>query len=160
MKHRKTKFYIERFSNLSKAIKDFLAVKRKQIRGTPKTKKRINGKPIEKYDINISKSKDVEYSYQHIVYLIREVQTGKRRMEEEKRVLAEKKVKNNFIAEQQTDKKRKDKRSQKRKLIPESKRVDNQRERGIVQWITKFESGYRTEIIGTRFLIVLVYKNC
>ena len=78
MKHRKTKFYIERFSNLSKAIKDFLSVKRKQTRGTLKRKKRINGKPIEKYDINVSKSKDAEYSYQHTVYHIREMQTDKK----------------------------------------------------------------------------------
>lgn len=56
MKHRKKDSARNGFSNLPKAIKDFLFVKRKQIRGTPERKKRINGKPIEKRGICISET--------------------------------------------------------------------------------------------------------
>ncbi len=105
-------------------------MKRKQIRGTPKTKKRINGKPIEKYDINISKSKDAKYSYQPTVYLIREMQTDKKRIRKKKRKFLQKKVKqkqfhNKVQSNNKRIRKRKDKQSQKRKLVPKSKKVDN-----------------------------------
>ena len=56
LKHRKKDSARNGFSNLPKAIKDFLFVKRKQIRGTPKRKKRIEGKPIEKRGICISET--------------------------------------------------------------------------------------------------------
>ena len=80
-------------------------MKRKQIRGTPKTKKRINGKPVEKYDINILKSKDAKYSYQQIVYHIREMQTGKRKVRKKKRLFLQNETKpklkaDNFITKQ------------------------------------------------------------
>ena len=45
---------------------------------------------------------------------------------------------------------RKNEKTKKRNLIPKPEKL-TARERGIVQWITRFESGYRRKRIGTRF---------
>lgn len=40
----------------------------------------------------------------------------------------------------------------KRNLIPKPEKL-TAKERGIVQWIARFESGYRRKRIGTRFFV-------
>ena len=146
MKHRKKDSARNEFSNLPKAIKDFLFVKRKQIRGTPKRKKRIEGKPIEKRGICISETWwEVFVSQNSLSY---QRNAGRQtKIKKEKDVLAW------WINKQLNSKNKADKKewkNQKRNLIPKPEKL-TAKERGIVQWIARFESGYRRKRIGTRF---------
>ena len=146
MKHRKKDSARNGFSNLPKAIKDFLFVKRKQIRGTLKRKKRIEGKPIEKRGICISETWwEVFVSQNSLSY---QRNAGRQtKIKKEKDVLA------GWINKQLNSKNKADKKEwkkQKRNLIPKPEKL-TAKERGIVQWIARFESGYRRKRIGTRF---------
>ena len=146
MRHRKKDSARNGFSNLPKAIKDFLFVKRKQIRGTPKRKKRIEGKPIEKRGIYISEIWwEVFLSQNSLSY---QRNAGRQiKIKKEKDVLA-RWINKQLNSKSKADKKRR--KNQKRNLIPKPEKL-TAKERGIVQWITRFESGYRRKRIGTRF---------
>ena len=70
-----------------------------------------------------------------------------RNQKKEKDVLA------GWINKQLNSKNKADKKewkNQKRNLIPKPEKL-TAKERGIVQWIARFESGYRRKRIGTRF---------
>lgn len=91
---------------------------------------------------------DERYLYHRIVYLIKEMQADKQKSKKEKDVLA------GWINKQLNSKNKADKKewkNQKRNLIPKPEKL-TAKERGIVQWIARFESGYRRKRIGTRFL--------
>ena len=97
-----------------------------------------------------------KYLYHRIVYLIKEMQADKQNSKKEKDVLA------GWINKQLNSKNKADKKewkSQKRNLIPKPKKL-TAKERGIVQWITRFESGYRGKRIDTRFFVLLLWKTC
>ena len=89
MKHRKKDSARNGFSNLPKAIKDFLFVKRKQIRGRKESKG-----SRQKNVVFVSRKHDERYLYHRIVYLIKEMQAEKQKSKKKKMFLQDESTNN------------------------------------------------------------------